>query len=217
MPTGRLDSGLTAKQVQVERRRRQVANLLVRRFTRTEIAEALGHPVSTIDKDIAAVRDTFEKELGKTSSVMQVAADVLQRSHARERELWAVVQRSMGRKEQGKPVEEEDRVSLIMALRELRANQNDELRSLQSLGLIYKAPQRMSLDMRVMSQLSALPEETLKELAEADEASFARLVEQTLGTIGTEALGKPLLLEPRHDEAMAEVVEEDTEDNGAIT
>lgn len=170
------------RQRRAAERREKLLRLMVRRFTARELATMLSVSVRTIESDLQAIRREGLAEITR-STVMTVAAEVRRDSAARIRELWLIYQQACGeRTEDGKGWQvRPDQETRIAALRELRAVAKDELAALQSLGVYYKAPERVSLSMRIDATLERLTPEELAALVRAPDEEFLRRVTELLG------------------------------------
>lgn len=192
-------------EVRLAARRRQVAKLLSRGWSIAEIAAALEVSDETIRRDAVAVRKIFARDMGNRSSVMDFAEDAIRRSQDRERELWIMYEEAKGKKgEDGKlmPGEKNDIGTRLQIHRELRANVSHEMKILQSLGLLYRAPEKIALSMRLMSQVEALPDTVLTELASTtDMEAFTKLLRASVSADVLEGL-------PPGEEVEAEVEEQ---------
>ena len=173
----------------VAHRRKRVAALLARRLTAEQIAEALDVSVRTVTSDTKAVRARMGQELSEWS-VLDIANEMRQRSIMRDLESFAALEQAKQPTE-GKP--NGDFLAQKIFLSEMRANAKDELQLLQSLGVVYKAPERMAVVMMVMTQLEGLPHDTLAALADArDPEDFRRLLVEAVGdALARELLGQP--------------------------
>jgi transposase len=185
------DAARTNRQLLVEARRQKVRQLLARRWSHREIAEALTVSVRTIEDDAAAIRREAEAEMrAVTSTPLTVAAGVQQRAALRERHLWQMFERAAGVPLKdasgavvpGKWTQEPDTKMQLALIREMRNSEKDVLAALQSLGIIYRAPERLALDMRIQSQLQQLPAGDLLAMATVEsEEDFIRLVVEKIG------------------------------------
>lgn len=185
------DAARTNRQLIVEARRQKVRQLLARRWSHREIAEALTVSVRTIEDDAAAIRREAEAEMrAVTSTPLTVAAGVQQRAALRERHLWQMFERAAGVPLKdaagavipGKWTQEPDTKLQLALIREMRNSEKDVLAALQSLGIIYRAPERLALDMRIQSQLQQLPAGDLLAMATVEsEEDFIRLVVEKIG------------------------------------
>lgn len=201
MPSAKAQLGDT-EVLAVAMRRRKVATLLSRRLSIEQIAEAISVSVGTVNNDIRAIRARMARELSEWS-VLDIANDMRQRSIMRDLELFSALEKAKMptgpvRDAGGKVTSYErphgDFMAQKMFLAEMRLNAKDELQLMQSLGVVYKAPERMAVDMKVMTQLEILPQDTLAALADAsDPDDFKRLLAAAVGVEqATALLGVPM-------------------------
>lgn len=193
---GDADRPLTAKEVLILARRRRVATLLGRCYTTGEIAELLGVSSDTAARDIKAVQVEFAREMRDSSGVLDVWHRFQRQHLARIRELWALVDRAKGVTEErdGKQVQVIEPAPQLglKALRELRACADDEIKTAQSLGIVYKAPERRSIDLHLMDQLSTVPEADLDRLLAVPLDELPALLEAMVGPeLAARVLGSP--------------------------
>ena len=195
-PREESDRPLTAKEVEILVRRRRVATLLGRCYTVGEIMELLGVSRDTVERDVKAVRIEFAEEMRDGGGVMDVWHRFQRQHLARVRELWQLVDRSKGVFEQkdGKTVTvvEPDPHIGLKALRELRAAAESEIKTAQSLGIVYKTPERRSIDLHLMDTLSSVPESEIDRLLAVPLDELPALLEQLVGPeLAARTLGKP--------------------------
>ncbi len=174
------DGRMSLPQIRVAARRQKVRTMLARRMTTREIAQTVSVSLRTVEHDIQAIKAEWTTEHG-SATAMAVAGDVHRRSMERDRELWVMYMR-LGAE---KTVTGEK----LDILRELRANQASELKALQSLGVVYRAPERLAVDMRMMAKLDQLPPGDLAALADiTDPIAFRRALAAHVGIEEADAM-----------------------------
>lgn len=189
-----------------EKRRVRVAQMLVRRWEPTEIAEALGVSERTIGYDIKILRLRGRKEVKRTI-VADVAAGLVAQQSARERELWRLATLARpGKDDNGKEVAG-DPALMMNLLRELRQSGEGMTKALQSLGVVYKEPVGVSLEVQLVSSLQAMSDDDVARLARASDdelvAAMAALGQEK--AVGLLASGDPDDI----DEAEYEIEDDD--------
>lgn len=157
-------------------RRHRVKMLLARSFSAPEIAKAISAPLRTIERDIAAIKDELAAEMDSLTA-REMGARVARDYYARVRELWVLFM-----------AEKSARLKMDL-MKEIRAHQESELKALQSLGIVYVAPEEHRLEMRGIMLLKRLPPTTLGELARlTDLQDVRRLLTAHVGAEDAEVI-----------------------------
>ncbi len=128
----------------IAQRRERVASLLARNFSKRQIAEALGVPPTTVQRDIEAVRPALRKALDEKAPDIYTAA-AAEMDEVR-RELWRNYART--------PEHEVGlRASILMKISTLP----ERLTRLgQSLGLVESKVPKVSVDVKLQEELWAI-------------------------------------------------------------
>jgi transposase len=164
------EPGESITQIRLKARRERVKSLLARHLTATEIAKALDVSVRTIETDVRAVRAELSAELA-SKSTLEWGGTVWRGYVARQRELWLLFQK-----------EEKNTAAKVQILKEMRNSDRDVVAALQSLGISYRAPEQMQVDMRVLAQLRSLEGDVLEKISNAQDSSELReILVQNLG------------------------------------
>lgn len=204
---------LGKKQIAMARRRESVRRMLPRRLTNNEMATLLAVSERTIEKDIAAIREKVSAEIER-STVMDIVADVRHVGTELERRAWVLFTAAKG------PDGKTDgylQLSVLQFLRQIRA---DNVRLLQSMGVVYEEPKVVQLkaEQRLIDKLRELPPETSHELAQIrDTDQFLLRITQLLGEEMVEALAMGGKQEIKELMSGSIAIEEDATDQAEIS
>lgn len=168
-----------------------IRQMLPMHRTQVEMAKACGVSERTIRNDITYLRREMAEEVA-TLTAEKVAAD----ARARFRHLTKLAfDELIPRKTKSGTVVHLPTKEKIALLNTIRQIQQAEVKLLQSLGVIYRAPQQVQILTLAMDRLNALSPQIQSEIAEAssDPAVFERLLIQHIGVEFAGAmLGKPV-------------------------
>ena len=168
----------TACQARIAARRDSVRAFLGRGLTVPQIARALGVAVRTAAGDVRAVREETGLEL-RITSAQDVGVQVLFAARARENELWKLfvtVEKSLSPTEAVR--------ARLSILKELRACVTETTSTLQSLGVVYRAPTTAAIDIRyrAFDALGKVDGSMLKRMADAEtEDEWRKLAAEAIG------------------------------------
>ena len=147
-------------------RRRRIVQLRAKRYSNAAMAASLGVDVSTVERDIKAVREEGLEELPRITAETWGAV-LLEQYRERVAEL----------RERLDLVDPRDHISAIRIFPLLRNEDNQLTKLWQSLGLIHQLPPHELVIVRVMRTMQQLPPEQLEEIYNAigSEEEFAKL------------------------------------------
>ncbi|HKO16722.1 MAG TPA: HTH domain-containing protein [Gemmatimonadaceae bacterium] len=137
------------RQLRRDQRRQLVRDLLPQHLSARKMAQALGCTQRTIERDIAAVRRQLQAEIA-VSSVLDIAAKIVASTEAIDRTLWSIVA--------DRTASPQARVAGAAVLIK---NRDSWVRGLQSLGITFKAPERIQVQVTLWDKIMGLsPEES---------------------------------------------------------
>lgn len=155
-------------------RRDRVCELLARGLRASQIlerlqAEQVKCSLPTIKRDIAAIRAQGRAELA-TTPVIDHADQFLRASVEAARAAWAAHDIA------------DSANARVAALHLVNRILTDRVKTLQSLGVVFRADERLQVQHVVADRIASLPPDVQRSLAEcADRSEFARLLTSFLG------------------------------------
>lgn len=166
------------KQITREERREKIKRWLPRGLKAGQMATMLEVDVSTITRDIQAVRQEMSDAIGHLTA-KDMAEQILASSFARRLELWLLAQHPSPKVK-------------LAALRELRATDQHDLDAMQALGIVYKAPIKVDVHQETFARLVALDPARLQEIRLASSMDeVKRMLNDAVGPEATQRMLAP--------------------------
>ncbi len=156
-------------------RRERVKALIARNLSRRAIAKELQVSERTVAYDAAKIRREAAENISR-ASVLEIAADVIQRCNARQRELWRLFLLADQVDARATAI-----VLKLGILKQLARESEREIGILLKLGIVSPATEGESASLKAITLLNSIPAGELELALGCDTEEFLDVLRRNLG------------------------------------
>jgi DNA-binding CsgD family transcriptional regulator len=168
-----------SRHLSAQARQERVKLLLIRNLSLSEIADALGVSLRTVNYDVKQIREEAAAKLSRLT-VFDLAVTMQARSDARHRVLWSLFAQVDAAERSGLAMAKAVTLKLNI-LKELSRQTTKEQEMLVRLGIVIPAEKESNLDMKALTLLNSVPPAVLGRSLTEDPKQFVETMRMNLG------------------------------------